>query len=164
MDWTLDLASLSSFGPRKFAHRASLIHADRPGHEPVRDMWNDLEKIVGDSGKGMTLRDLALLRIQREKRQETLSGLHQQIALGESGLMWAVLKSPLPSSSLKVEARRHEGIPMDRLREFLVEERIPGPWLVVGNKKTIGLVDARTVATDVGAMMKDLRASGSTAM
>ncbi|KAJ3926022.1 MAG: Chloroperoxidase, partial [Lentinula lateritia] len=137
--YTLTLSSLSSFGPGlKIAHRASLVHPNYPTQCPDIDMVNDV--VRSTRGLGLTLSDLAGLRVSRESESELrgaqkLSGVHEQVALGESALTWLIF------------AWKGEDIPVKYFKQWFGEERIPDGW--TRPEKTIGLFDARKVAGSV---------------
>jgi hypothetical protein len=155
--WTLDLADLSTRGSFKIAHDASFVHpSGRPSHAPDPSLVSDLlraaantEKISPTSTEGdMSLRDLAALRIAREKDlPKKLSVLHEQIALGESGLAWLLLRNPKTGA-----------IPADMLEQWFGEERLPrGWWESIRPTQTISLSEARSRAGEVQAFMKEIR-------
>ncbi|KAJ3851424.1 hypothetical protein EV368DRAFT_43173 [Lentinula lateritia] len=132
--YTLTLSSLSSFGPGlKIAHRASLVHPNYPTQCPDKRMVDDVVGSMRESG--LTLSDLAGLRVSRESGlcgMQKLSGVHEQVALGESALTWLIF------------ARKGEGIPVKYFKQWFGEERIPDGW--TRPEKTIGLFDARKAA------------------
>jgi hypothetical protein len=85
----------------------------------------------------LTLHDLARLHARREaSSNRPLSFLHEQVALGESGLTWLVLREH--KSGFKCTNYFHghqEGtcetefvIPLSRLEQWFGEERLPDNW------------------------------------
>ncbi len=89
----------------------------------------------------VTRTDLAAVRIRREERC-TLTALHEEIALGESGLLWELLKVDVGGGG--------KGIPIEALRVFLVEERLPEG---IGRRR-VSLLGAREVGGEVGKIMR----------
>ncbi|KAK1222930.1 hypothetical protein PQX77_014207 [Marasmius sp. AFHP31] len=154
---TFDLASLSKFGAFKIAHKASHAHPDFPSHSPdpalVRDVVSRAHKDISGSEPGLTLHDIATIRVEREARlDKPLDTLHVQIAQGESALLYHVLRNHYGSTGM---------VPASRLAQWLGEERLPDNWWQeVRPPQTLGLVEVRRTADEVGEIMAAVRTSG----
>ncbi|KAJ4476375.1 hypothetical protein C8J55DRAFT_550191 [Lentinula edodes] len=160
ISYTLTLSSLSSFGPGlKIAHRASLVHPNYPSQCPDQGMVEEVLKSKTESGRaggeGLSLEDLARLRVSRERVSESdlesercrLDRVHEQVALGESALTWLLFAqkaSILESSSSLSSSSSPSSIPLSYFTQWFGEERIPDGWTRPAN--TIGLLDARKIA------------------
>ncbi|KAJ3872976.1 hypothetical protein F5051DRAFT_338425 [Lentinula edodes] len=165
ISYTLTLSSLSSFGPGlKIAHRASLVHPNYPSQCPDQGMVEEVLKSKTESGRaggeGLSLEDLARLRVSRERVSESdlesercrLDRVHEQVALGESALTWLLFAQQVPmsessamsSSSSLSSSSSPPSIPLSYFSQWFGEERIPDGW--TRPAKMIGLLDARKVA------------------
>ncbi|KAF8824333.1 hypothetical protein HHX47_DHR8000487 [Lentinula edodes] len=160
ISYTLTLSSLSSFGPGlKIAHRASLVHPNYPSQCPDKGMVEEVLKSKKESGRaggeGLSLEDLARLRVSRERVSESdlesercrLDRVHEQVALGESALTWLLFaqKASISESSSSLSSSSSPpSIPLSYFTQWFGEERIPDGWIRPAN--TIGLLDARKVA------------------
>ncbi|RDB23900.1 hypothetical protein Hypma_009266, partial [Hypsizygus marmoreus] len=162
--WTLSLSSLSTRGHTKIAHDASLVHPDTvPSSAPDpallasflhKSKSKSKSKSEAHRGDGLTLADLGALHAQREaERGMPLSRLHEQVALGECGLAWCVMRVP----SCAGGGTGDEGedvIPLSTLEQWFGEERLPeGWWDEVGGGRPgrrVGLLEAGWRARVVG--------------
>ncbi|KAF9265085.1 Cloroperoxidase [Marasmius fiardii PR-910] len=153
---TLDLASLSTFGSLRIAHTASLVHPNVPSHSPeatlLRDVVSHAHKDLNESEPGLTIHDLAAIRVDREsKLNQPLDSIHEQIALGESALCYLALRSHDGSSHT---------VPVSRINQWFGEERLPDNWWQqVRPTTTIGLMEARRTADEIKDIMAVLRSS-----
>ncbi|GLB44255.1 putative peroxidase, family 2 [Lyophyllum shimeji] len=174
---TLNLASLSAQGPLKIAHDASLVHADdasscapdpalvtqllclayypptashasvggRSG-QPSAQTQADAEKEKWHAG--LTLADLGRLHAAREAAEpHALNRLHEQVALGECGLAWCVMRERRTGKA------DEDPIPPAALEQWFGEERLPDGWWDVGGGRpvrTVGLLEAARRAKEVG--------------
>ena len=152
---TLDLQSLSERGYFKIAHDGSLVHPDgEPSTCPDPTEGHDLlerASTAHDSNGlkgGLDFRDI--VKIHTEKvlsARPMLNEFHNQVALGECGLLWEVMK---------IHTDTLEGvIPTCRLRQWLVEEKLPDGWWDNRPKKTVGLLLARRTANEVARLSKE---------
>ena len=81
-----------------------------------------------------------------------LSSYHEQISLGECGLLWELFRDR--TSSL-------EGvIPTPRLQQWLADEQLPDGWWECRPKKTVGLLHARRIANEVARLSKQIEKEG----
>ncbi|KAF8153922.1 hypothetical protein B0H34DRAFT_661502 [Crassisporium funariophilum] len=152
VSWTLDLGWLTQRGASKIAHDASLVHpsgvtSTAPDAKLLEDVLSYASTVRGPDGalkNGLDLRDIAHLHAGRVQSALTpLSNLHRQIAFGECGLIWEMLKG------------RDSVVPTARLQQWLGEERLPDGWWDkdgVRPKIPVGLFRARKTADMVGAM------------
>lgn len=163
ISYTLTLSSLSSFGPGlKIAHRASLVHPNYPSQCPDKVMVEEVLELKLKTetesgragGEGLSLEDLARLRVSRESESESdleskkcrLDRVHEQVALGESALTWLLFaqKASISESSSLSSSSAPSSIPLSYFSQWFGDERIPEGWTRPAN--TIGLLDARKMA------------------
>ncbi|KAF8896643.1 Chloroperoxidase, partial [Infundibulicybe gibba] len=149
LSWTLDLADLAARGPTKITHDASLVHLDsKPSTSPDPKLLTALlQYAASPSAQGLALKDLAHIHSMREASLGyRLCALHEQVAEGECGLMWGIMRCKL------ADGRENERrIPRERLEQWLGEERLPdGWWNGVRPDKEVGLVQARMWVKEVG--------------
>ncbi|KAK0201199.1 Chloroperoxidase, partial [Desarmillaria ectypa] len=137
--WVLSLAALSDFGASKLAHRASLVHVNRPSHCPDAEL---LGALLSASPSGLSIHDFAMARVKREATLEKpMNWWHEQVALGESGLSWLLFCDGSDDKAT---------VPVGRLRQFFGQERLPdGWWEHVRPQQPIGLFKARKIANEV---------------
>jgi hypothetical protein len=132
--WTINLASLSERGPTKIAHDSSFVHPDsKRSTSPDPTLLADLLQFASYANEtpGLTLSDLGRLHAKREvSSNRPLSLLHKQIALGECGLTWLLMRENTTVSGYYTEgARETESIiPLARLEQWFGEERLPDNW------------------------------------
>ena len=94
--------------------------------------------------KGMYLEDFMKARVDREDQLEKpLDAIHAQVGQGEVAVAWLVMKDD------------NGKIPLDRLRQWWGEERLPDNW--TKPRRTVGLFEARGKADDVADGMRKLR-------
>ena len=156
--WTLDLQSLSQRGSLMIAHDGSLVHPDgEPSTAPDPTRLADLlqqastaRNLKWDLKGGLDFFDIA--RIHTEHVLSTahpkLSEYHNQISLGECGLLWEILRGH-PDTLDGV-------ILTSRLQQWLGEERLPDEWWYSRPKETIGLFQARKTANEVAKLSKQI--------
>jgi len=148
--WSVNLANLSQHGGFAIAHDASFVHPNviPSTHSPDPILSKQVLDRATSSG-GLSLRDLAQIRTERlTKLEQPLSGYHEQVALGEAGLLWSVMREG------KQERGYDDVIPVERLRHWLCEERLPDNWWSsVRPSHTVGLIEARSNANAVHTLM-----------
>ncbi|KAJ7156153.1 hypothetical protein C8R46DRAFT_1294635 [Mycena filopes] len=151
LSWTLDLADLSARGPTKIAHDGSLVHASgAPSNAPDPALLAAFLAAAAHSPStetgGLTLPDLAALHAANT-RDLKLSAFHEQVALGECGLGWLVMRNPSTGA-----------VPLETLEAWFGEERLPeGWWARRVARPKVGLVQARKTAGEVGRLTKECR-------
>lgn len=160
--WTLDLASLSQRGGTKITHDASLVHPNTfpstsPDHGLVASLLTyAVHEVHPNRQVGLTLVDLAHFHASREASSPSpLSSFHEQIAQGECGLAWAVLR---PHFLNHKASEKEDVIPLCVLEQWFGEERLPDGWWGDGGSrpiKQVGLFEARGRAGDVGKIARD---------
>ncbi|KIK00085.1 hypothetical protein K443DRAFT_666604, partial [Laccaria amethystina LaAM-08-1] len=160
--WTLDLASLSERGATKITHDASLVHPNiLPSTSPDRGLVFSflgyaVDQVHPKRQLGLTLVDIAHLHASREVSSPSpLSSFQEQIALGECGLAWLVLR---PHSLNRKASEQEDIIPLCVLKQWFGEERLPEGWWGVGGSqpiKQVGLLEARKRAEDVRKVIHD---------
>ena len=93
-------------------------------------------------GRDLTAEDIARARVERESECPALNGLHSEIARGEMALVLGVFGQG--------NADHHQGVPLDMLREWLVEERLPDGWKP---SHTLGLLQTIRDAWEIRDLM-----------
>lgn len=150
ISWTVNLASLSQHGKFNIAHNGSLVHPNNiASHSPDPALVAQVLERATLTG-GLSLRDLAHLHAASlAKLERPLSGYHEQIALGESGLFWSIMRQG--------KDRGYDDIiPIERVRHWLCEERLPiNWWTSVRPSRTVTLTQARSNANSVQKLMND---------
>ncbi|KAK7039276.1 hypothetical protein VNI00_010181 [Paramarasmius palmivorus] len=147
---TIDLASLSEFGVLKIAHPASLAHPNFPSHSPDPGLVQDLlARAARNPSGGLDLRDLAATRVAREAVSPRVDDLHEEIARGESALLYLMLKEDAV-------------IPPQRIKQWMGEERLPDNWEKIRPKQPVGLADAKRIGNTVGEMMDEIKREAET--
>jgi hypothetical protein len=143
----LDLNGLAVHN--RIEHDGSLAHADAaPGQRfaPIPVNPNMLQRflVYAALGKGMYLEDFMRARVDREAQLEKpLDAIHAQIAQGEVATAWLVMRDD------------YGKIPIDRLKQWWGEERLPDNW--TKPRRVIGILEARGKADDVADGIRKLR-------
>ena len=156
--WTLDLQSLSHRASLMIAHDGSLVHPDgEPSTAPDPNRLKDLlqqastaQNSKGDLKGGLDFFDIVRIRTEHvlSTAHPKLSDYHDQISLGECGLLWEVMRDR--SGAL-------DGlIPTFKLQQWLGEERLPDGWWYSRPNETIGLFQARQTANEVAKLSKQI--------
>jgi hypothetical protein len=146
-------------------HNASLVHSDTPAGEKYAptEIHKDLvDLLIGDAqtvvepGEGTETRekrrlmaacDVARARIRREKESCPLDGVHAEIARGEMGIILGVME---------MKAGGKAGVPIEWMREWIGEERIPAEWKP---KHAQGLFDTVKRSKAIRQAMDEIRKS-----
>jgi hypothetical protein len=129
------IALLGQIGPfdledlarhNRIEHDASLVHDDTPNRDEYAPVGVDsklLKEFLEESkdGKIVTAEDVARARVWRESQCPVLNTLHAEIARGEMAIALGLFSQHEPNSD-------REGIPVDMLRTWLSEERLPDGW------------------------------------
>ena len=110
----------------RIEHDASLAHDDTKGRDEYAPISPDLslvQKLIlqAKDGRDLTAEDMARARVERESICPVLNGLHSEIARGEMAIVLGVFGQGY-------DAEHHQGVPLDMLREWLTEERLPDGW------------------------------------
>jgi len=144
----LDLSSLLNPG---IAHAAALVHddPDATGHvvdKPDPRLLNQLLVLSKDK-TGITLREFARARLEREAvLRQPLPWFPSHIAAGETALL------------LDIFGGKDQEVPVELLKQFLGEERLPDGWTQSSRQgfsktmKAIGVVkkEMEVVASESG--------------
>lgn len=151
--WVVNLSDLSFRGAHSIAHDASLVHPNGcPSYSPDATLVSRMLEFAGMNGHdGLSLKDISKLHaFQTAGAPAQLDNLHEQVALGECGLAWAVMRSHNCSGDNDV-------IPLDRLGLWFGDECLPGDWWGLGGSRpvhSIGLKEARNRACCVAKYMQ----------
>ena len=91
-------------------------------HKELVDLLiSDVADAGGEKGKGklMDAADVARSRIRREKDSPPLDAVHAEIARGEMAIILGVLE---------MKGDEKVGVPVEWMREWISEERMPTGW------------------------------------
>lgn len=153
------LGQFGSFGLNDLArhnrieHDASLVHDDTPHRDeyaplaPNRMLIREFLEQAKD-GQVMTVEDVARARVWRESQCPVLNTLHSEIARGEMAIALGLFGSP---DSAKPT------IPVDVLRVWLGEERLPSGWKPTHIQ---GLLETIRTSRQINEAMKKFASDG----
>jgi hypothetical protein len=155
------LGQLGSFGLDDLArhdrieHDASLVHDDtKPRDEYAPTAPNPvlikqfLEEVK--DGQFVTVEDVARARVWRESQCPVLNKFQSEIARGEMAIALGLFSQP--------ESDTHkQGIPVDLLRAWFSEERLPDGWKP---SHTQGLLETMETSSQLRNEMKKIEDSG----
>jgi hypothetical protein len=124
------LEQMGSFGlddlarHNRIEHDASLVHDDTPERDEYAPISPDSTLVrqflnTAKDGHLMTAEDIARARVVRESQSHVLDNLHAEIAKGEMAIVLGLFGEP--------RSAKH-GIPVDTLRVWITEERLPDGW------------------------------------
>ena len=135
----------------RIEHDASLVHDDTKGRDeyaPISpNLWLVKRLLLqSKDGQVLTAKDFARARVERESECPVLDGLHSKIARGEIAISLGLFGQ---------ENAGHCGVPLDMLREWLTEERLPEGWKPT---HTQGLLQTIRTARDIRVQMATFRA------
>ena len=135
----------------RIEHDASLVHDDtndRDEYAPIAPNLSLVKKLLLQSkdGQVLTAEDIARARVERESECPVLDGLHSEIARGEIAIALGLFGR---------ENAGHWGVPLEMLREWLTEERLPEGWKPT---HTQGLLQTIRTARDIRIQMATFRA------
>ena len=118
-------------------HNASLVHHDIAqgqtyapiviDHSLVDVLISDVKPSLAEIEKSpdptakflMNYEDVARARVRREAECNSIDGLHSEIARGEMAIILGVWE---------VKTKDKVGIPVDYLKRWIAEERLPDGW------------------------------------
>ncbi|XP_006455630.1 hypothetical protein AGABI2DRAFT_52638, partial [Agaricus bisporus var. bisporus H97] len=165
--WTVSLSTLSMRGPYKIAHNAAFVHPNSvPSHAPDKNLLQRFLTFASSRRSksyhrelhGLSLADFALYHKKMEDELHSpLNEFHRQVALGECGLAWAVMRrrsSTGPKGSPIDE--REEMVTADVLNQWFGSEKLPENWFNEGGLRPvhpIGLLEAKRRAGHVAQMI-----------
>jgi hypothetical protein len=130
----------------RIEHDASLGHGDtkdRDEYAPISPDLSLVKKLLLQSkdGQVLTAEDIARARVDRESECPALDGLHAEIARGEMATVLGVFGQG---------DAKHFGVPLDMLREWFTEERLPEGWKPM---HTVGLLHTLRTASELRNLM-----------
>jgi hypothetical protein len=149
-------------------HNASLVHHDTPGvqtYAPIEIDNSLVDALVADVKPSpaeieessdptakflMNYEDVARARIRREAECKPVDGLHAEIARGEMAIILGVWE---------VKTKDKVGIPVDYLKRWIEEERLPDGWKP---DHTQGLLDVINRSSQIRGAMNQMRNSKET--
>jgi len=152
----------------RIEHDASLVHHDTPKgqtHAPididpelVDALFNDVQPTQSGLGPGeqflIDIEDVARARVRREKECRPIGSIPQEIARGEMAIILGVFQRQTPSKT---------GAPVDYVRRWLAEERLPDGWRPDHTEGILGVAKrAKTIKLAADAIRAaEAEASGS---
>ncbi|TFY53356.1 heme-thiolate peroxidase [Dentipellis fragilis] len=140
----------------RIEHNASIIHKDADGKEyaPTSPDKKMLDEFLGSKPDGslVTIEDVAAIRVKREDSyKEALDALHAEIARGEMAIVMNIFGE---------KSETGEGVPVERLRSWLAEERLPEGW---SPSHVAGLFDTIQKSGQIRKAMEKIRADANEA-
>jgi Peroxidase, family 2 len=152
------LGQLGAFGlddlarHNRIEHDASLVHDDTPNRDEYAPILPDSSLVkqflnTAEDGQFMTLEDIAKARVLREAQSRPLDNLHAEIARGEMAIVAGLFDS------------RNRGIPVELLRTWVTEERLPVGWHPT---HTQGLFQTMRASWQISSQMKAIRQEHNT--
>ena len=153
------LAQFGAFGLNDLArhnrieHDASLVHDDTPARDeyaPVKPDQTLVEQFLEQAGDDhiLSIEDLARHRVWRESQCPALNRLHSEIARGEMAIAFGLFTPPNADK---------QGIPVDVLRTWFSEERLPDGWKPY---HTQGLLETMRTSRMISQEMKKFEQDG----
>lgn len=135
----------------RIEHDASLVHDDTKGRDeyaPISPNSNLVMNLLAqaEDGRVLTVEDVAKARVERESQCPVLNSLHAEIARGEMAIALGLFSQE--------NADHQEGMPLDMLREWLAEERLPEGWKPT---HTQGLLQTIRTAREIRSLMVTLK-------
>lgn len=155
------LAQLGAFGlddlarHNRIEHDASLVHDDtKPGDEyapipPNPELIKQFMEEVKD-GQFVTVEDVARARVWRESQCPALNKVQAEIARGEMAIALGLFSQPASDS-------HRQGIPVELLRTWFSDERLPDGWKP---SHIQGLSETMETSTELRNAMKKIADSG----
>lgn len=139
----------------RIEHNASLVHDDtkpRDEYAPIAPNPALIKQFFEEvkDGQFVTVEDVARARVWRESQCPVLSRFQAEIARGEMAIALGLFSQP--------ESETHRrGIPVDMLRAWFSEERLPDGWKPT---HTQGLLETIEASTQLRNEMKNIVDSG----
>ena len=156
--------NLDEFGKHNVVeHNASLVHDDTPegqtyapieiDHSLVDALVSDVKPSSAEIGTSsdptakflMNYEDAARARIRREAECKPIDSLHAKIAAGEIATVLGIWE---------VKTKDKVGIPVDYLKRWIEEERLPDGWKP---DHTQGLLDIINRISQISGVMEQMR-------
>jgi Peroxidase, family 2 len=139
----------------RIEHDASLVHDDtakRDEYAPISPDSTLLKQFLDNAKDGhlMTVEDIARARVSREFQSRVLDSVHAEIARGEMAVALGVFHQ---TNSGK------QGIPVDVLRVWMSEERLPDGWKPT---HTQGLLQTIRTAQQIRGQMREIEQERNT--
>ncbi|KAI9441393.1 Cloroperoxidase [Lactarius indigo] len=131
----------------RIEHDASLVHddaKDRDEYAPISPSSKLVMNLLAqaEDGRVLTAEDVARARVERESQCPVLNNLHAEIARGEMAIALGLFGQE--------NADHQQGVPLDMLRQWLAEERLPEGWKPT---HTQGLLQTIRTAREIRSLM-----------
>jgi hypothetical protein len=148
---SFDLSDLARHN--RIEHDASLVHNDtkpRDEYAPIRADSTLVKQFLEQAKDGhfMTIEDVARARVWRESQCPVLNQMHAEIARGEMAIAFGLFGQ---------QDSDKQGIPVDTLRVWLGEERLPDGWKP---SHTQGLLETIRTSRQISSEMKKIEDDG----
>ncbi|KAI0254600.1 Chloroperoxidase [Lactifluus subvellereus] len=155
------LGQLGAFGlddlarHNRIEHDASLVHDDTPKRDEYAPISPDstlVRQFMNSAKDGhlMTVEDIARARVSRESQSRALDNLHAEIARGEMAIVVGLFSQKHSGKT---------GIPVDMLRVWMSEERLPDGWKPT---HTQGLLQTIRTSRQISSQMKRIEEEHAT--
>jgi Peroxidase, family 2 len=137
----------------RIEHDASLVHDDTPARDEYAPLAPDatlIKQFLEQVGEDhiLSIEDLARHRVWRESQCPALNSLHSEIAKGEMAIAFGLFTPP---------GSEKQGIPVDMLRTWFTEERLPDGWKP---SHTQGLLETMRTSQMIKEAMEKIELSG----
>lgn len=137
----------------RIEHDASIVHDDTPARDEYAPIAPDSELVKqfleqAKDGQIMTVEDVARARVWRESQCPILTSMQAEIARGEMAIAIGLFTPPNAEK---------QGIPLDMLRVWLTEERLPDGWRPT---HTQGLLETFRTSREMQSDMNRIKDDG----
>ncbi|KAH8996693.1 Cloroperoxidase [Lactarius akahatsu] len=139
----------------RIEHDASLVHDDAKGRDEYAPISPSSTMVMNflaqaEDGRVLTAEDVARARVERESQCPVLNSLHAEVARGEMAIALGLFGQE--------NADHQEGVPLDMLRQWLAEERLPEGWKPT---HTQGLLQTIRTAREIRSLMATFKKEGA---
>jgi hypothetical protein len=143
-------------------HNGSLFHRDAAEgqmyapKEIDEDMWKDLVESIERPLLGWGVSDIAKLRVRREAASgdDTMTNNQKFFARGEAGAVVLIFGKEVQTTLADGSTKAERLVPMDVLKTFLYEERLPEGWRP---SKQTTLREVGKIVSEIGKAMDEER-------
>ncbi|KAH9006427.1 Cloroperoxidase [Lactarius hatsudake] len=141
------LGQTGAFGLNDLARHNRIEHDASLGRDEYAPISPSSELVMNllaqaEDGRVLTAEDVARARVERESQCPVLNSLHAEVARGEMAIALGLFGQE--------NADHQEGVPLDMLRQWLAEERLPEGWKPT---HTQGLLQTIRTAREIRSLM-----------
>lgn len=135
----------------RIEHDASLVHDDAKGRDEYAPTSPDLQLVKNlllhaQDGRVLTVEDVARARVERESQCPMLNCVQAEVARGEMAIALDIFGQQ--------ENADKQGAPLDMLRRWFTEERLPEGWKPT---HTQGLLQTIRTTREIRNLMATLK-------